>query len=101
MPKSLIQSTDCNDRCSQVLDAKIISGDRPSRVKSSYIAGSRFAFSIELEFDRSYFGSFKVQIMIKPSLGSRYFSGVNISNPLEVDINPAYLAIGDREDKLR
>ena len=37
--------------------------------------------------------------MVKPSLGSRYFSGVNISNPLEVDINPAYLAVGGKDEK--
>ena len=46
MSSELLQSLDCNDRCSQVLDASIVEGETAVRIKSSYISGSRYAFSI-------------------------------------------------------
>ena len=46
MSSELLQSIDCNDRCSQVLEATIIEGETAARIKSSYISGSRYAFSI-------------------------------------------------------
>ena len=36
--------------------------------------------------------------MVKQSLGSRYFSGINIATPLEFEVNPAYLSKADRDD---
>ena len=78
----------------------VIEGDKAVRIKSSYIAGSRYAFAIEFDFDRPYIAKFKVRVMIKQSLGSRYFSGINISTPLEIEVNPAYLAGAEKTDLL-
>ena len=59
LPRRLIQSSDCNDRCSNVLDGKLTSGDMQAvSIKSSYLAGTTYSFSIEIEFGRSYIGKF-------------------------------------------
>lgn len=47
MPKSLIQSTECNDRCSSVLMASII-GENALRIKSTYLSGTRYGFTVEI-----------------------------------------------------
>ena len=100
MPLDLIQSSACNDRCSEVLVANIVQGESGARIKSSYIAGSRYAFSIMFEFDRSYIAQFTVEIAVNPTLGSRYFSGVSIDSRLVVDVNPAFMAGAEEEDTL-
>lgn len=47
LPKNLLQSTDCNDRCSNVLDGHILSGDSEVvSIRASYLAGTGFTFSI-------------------------------------------------------
>lgn len=57
LPKPLLQSTECNDRCSSVLVASITKGDSGAvSTKSSFIPGSSYAFSIEIDFGRSYIG---------------------------------------------
>ena len=53
---------------------------------------------MELEFDRPYIAMFTLQIRINPSLGSRYFSGVNIDNSLSVEVNPAYLSVYGKKE---
>ena len=47
MPLELIQSSDCSNQCSNVLDGKIIQGDTQAlSIKSSYLAGTTYSFSI-------------------------------------------------------
>ncbi len=59
LPKNLLQSSDCNDRCSNVLDGQITGGDKNAvSIKSSYISGSIYTFSFEIEFGRPYIGQF-------------------------------------------
>ena len=59
MPKELLQSPDCNDRCSNFLDGQLIGGDTKAiSIKSSYLAGTSYSFSVEIEFGRTYIGSF-------------------------------------------
>ena len=59
MPKKLIQSADCNDRCSNVLDGKLTAGDMDAvSIKSTYISGTTYSFSVEIDFGRSYIGKF-------------------------------------------
>ena len=91
LPKVLIQSNDCTDRCSQVLVAKVI-GEHAARIKSTYIPGSRYAFTVEIDFDRPYMSKFTAEISVNPSLGSRYFGSVSIASKLSVEVNPAFLA---------
>lgn len=61
LPKRLLQSADCNDRCSNVLDGRIISGDSDAvSIRSYFLAGTSFSFSMEIEFRRTYIGAFKL-----------------------------------------
>jgi len=47
LPKPLLQSSDCSNRCSNILDGKLISGDKDAiSIKSSYLPGSNYAFSV-------------------------------------------------------
>ena len=65
LPKPLLQSEDCNDRCSNVLDGRIISGDSETvYIKSSFISGSSYSFSIEIEFGRTYIGKFTFEVKV-------------------------------------
>lgn len=92
LPKQLLQSADCNDRCSQVLVAQVLSGDKPTAIKSSYVAGSRYSFSVELEFGKPYVGKFRLEVKVNPAL-SRYFNPVSIANSFAADVNPAQLTL--------
>ena len=47
-----------------------------------------------MNFDRPYIAKFDVEISVNPAL-SRYFTGVNINNKLNVSVNPAFLATVD------
>ena len=59
LPKDLLQSSDCNDRCSNVLDGKMVAGDTNAiSVRSKYLAGTTYTFSVEIDFGRSYIGAF-------------------------------------------
>lgn len=48
LPTELLQSRDCNDRCSQVLVADVTNGDKPISIKSSFISGTDYNFLVEL-----------------------------------------------------
>lgn len=98
LPRQLLQSRDCNDRCSQVLIANVLSGDQPTSARSSYISSSRFTFSVEMEFGKPYISKFKVEIKINPSLNS-YFNPVSIGNTFVVDVNPSQLTLARRLDQ--
>lgn len=97
LPRALLQSADCNDRCSQVLQANVVDGEKPTSVRSSFVSGSRYSFSVELEFGRPYMGRFRVEIKVNPAL-SRYFQNVGITNTFVVDVNPSQLTLARRED---
>ena len=103
LPLKLIQSNECNNGCQGVLVAKLTGGETSARIKSTYLSGTRYAFTIEMEFDRPYIAKFNVEISINPSL-TNYFTGVNISNNLNVEINPAFLSVASNnvngKDKL-
>jgi hypothetical protein len=58
LPSELIQSSDCLDACSNVINGEIVKGDEAISIRSSYIAGTSYSFSIEIEFGRSYIGIF-------------------------------------------
>ena len=46
MSKVLLQSLDCNDQCSNILDGKIISGEKAISIRSKYIAGTNYSFTM-------------------------------------------------------
>jgi hypothetical protein len=101
LPKSLMQSSDCNDRCSNILVPTIVQGEQPISIQSAYVAGSQYTFTINLRFSKPYMNKFSLKVGINPAL-SKYFQGVAINNPFTCDINPSQLTLAklDAEDKL-
>ena len=101
LPKELLQSADCNDRCSNVLDGKIISGDSQAvSIRSYFLAGTSFSFSMEIEFRRTYIGAFTLEVRVSEVIANKYYTQVGTSQPLTVEVNPALLSrLGD-DDRL-
>ena len=60
---------------------------------AQYIPTTSFSFSITINFGREPIGLFSVQIGLNPNLVQRYFSGINVSNSLTVNVNPAFLSV--------
>lgn len=102
MPRELLQSKACNDLCKSVVTANIISGDSNfMNINSQYQPGSRYTFSITIEFGRPYIGKFDISVGVQSALVNQYFGGVNVA-PQVFEINPAYLAIAtpSKEDRI-
>ncbi len=95
LPLSLIQSSsDCSNQCMNVLSAKIISGfSSTTGIVVSYLPSTSFSFSVTVNFGVEPIGLFGISIGINPNLVQRYFSGINTSQTLTVNINPAFLAV--------
>jgi hypothetical protein len=95
LPLTLIQSaSDCSSNCRNVLSVKIVSGDSSAvSIVGSYIPTSSYSFSVVIDFQREPIGVFSVKIGINPLLASKYFSGVDISNSITLDVNPALLSL--------
>ena len=103
LPRELLQSDDCNDRCSNVLDGEIVSGDSKAiSVRSSYLAGTSYTFSIEIEFGHMYIGLFSFEVKVNPTVAQKYFTNVGTSKALLIEVNPAYLSLVtvDKDDVL-
>ena len=98
LPQKLLQSSDCSDRCSSVLVAEIISGDKGAlSIKSKFIPGSSFSFSVEVDFGRAYIGQFSIEIQINPVVGNKFFGTVGVAHKLVVDVQPAYLSQNEED----
>ena len=83
--------------------ANIKEGDKGAlSVKSKYIPGSSYSFSVEIDFGRSYIGQFSVELKINPAVTKKFFGNVGTSNSLLVEVKPAFLSTVDNEkgDKL-
>jgi hypothetical protein len=83
----------------------ITKGDRSfSSIVSRYIATTSYSFSIEINFGREPIGLFTVRIGLQPGIALKYFSGINTSNALTFDVNPAFLSLyrggADKGDRL-
>jgi len=75
------------------LDVKITKGyTSVVSIKSSYIPTSSYSFSVELDFGREPIGMFTAQIGIQKGLALKYFSGIDTTANLLVDVNPAFLS---------
>jgi hypothetical protein len=94
LPQSLIKSAkDCKNGCDSVLDVKIIKGfSSVVSIKSSYIPGTTYSFSIEMDFGREPIGLFTAQIGIQSGIALKYFSGIDTTKTLSIDVNPAILS---------
>jgi hypothetical protein len=47
---------------------------------------------VEIDYGREPIGIFAAQIGINPNLVQKYFSGIDVSKTLIVNVNPAFLA---------
>jgi hypothetical protein len=109
LPLDLIQSqADCSNSCGGLLDVSIVKGFNSSTsIKSYYIPTTSFSFSIEIDFRREPIGLFTLQIGIDSGLALKYFSGIDTSAQLLVNVNPAFMSIyqggaqGKAEDTLQ
>lgn len=104
MPKELLNSADdCHNSCRTVLDVQIVSGDRGSTsIVAQYIPTTSYSFSIEIDFGREPIGLFTVQIGLQAAIARKYFSGMDTSSKLSVNVNPAFLSVytGSSKGKL-
>lgn len=97
LPKEIIEScVDCKDNkfnCEKILEVRFISGDRGYvSIKTKYIPTTSYSFSIEIDFGREPIGMFSAEIGIPSRIALRYFSSMDVSQKLKVDINPAFMS---------
>lgn len=102
LPQALLDSaSDCKNKCDNVLRANIISGDSSAiSIKASYILGSQYSFSVEVDFGKEPIGMFVLQVGINPALIGKYFSGVSAGSTLNINVNPAQMASVTSNDNL-
>jgi hypothetical protein len=102
LPKALIDSAvDCANKCNKVLSASIISGDQSAvSIVAQYIPNSRYSFSVEVIFAKEPIGMFVLQVGIRPTIASKYFGGMDASQTLNVNVNPAYFTTAHANDVL-
>ena len=91
LPPELLQSKDCNDRCHGVLDIKVIEGMSVLNVRSMYLAGTSYDFTVTLEFGKPLISKFVVEVKINERIGEKYFRNLDTSSPLVIEIDPALL----------
>jgi hypothetical protein len=71
-----------------------VSGDTSAvSIVVSYIPTTSYSFSVVIDYQKEPIGLFTAQIGINPNLVSKYFNGINVSNQLAVNVNPAFLAL--------
>jgi hypothetical protein len=76
-----------------VLIGKFTSGDSSAiSIISSYIPNSQYSFSVEVNFAKEPIGMFSLQIGLNPIIAGKYFTGVDTSAVLNVNVNPALFA---------
>lgn len=82
----------------------IVSGDKASTSsRAQYIPTTSYSFSVEIDFGREPIGLFRVEIGVKSGIALKYFSGIDVSAKLGVDVNPAFLSLyggGNKSDVL-
>ena len=95
LPEELIQSaTDCINHCDRVLDVRIVDGFKSVvSIKASYLPKSSYSFSVEFDFGREPIGLFRAEICLNQGIALKYFSGIDTSQILPVDVNPAFMSM--------
>ena len=104
LPTGLLNSgNDCRDSCNSVLTTEIVSGFKGAKsITARYIPTTSFIFSIEIDFGREPIGQFTVEIGVNQSIKNQYFSGIDVSKKIKIDVNPAFLSMvnrGERDDR--
>lgn len=78
------------NKCGQVLTASIIEGDRSAiSITSEYLGGTRYIFTVVVEFGRPYIAKFKLSVGVNSSV-SKYFGGIPVQG-LDISVEPSYL----------
>ena len=95
LPLQLINSAnDCKNKCDSVLQVKITKGDTSFvSIKSSYIPTTSYSFSVIIDFGREPIGLFTAEVSLQSGIALKYYSGIDTSQVLSVDINPAFLSL--------
>lgn len=95
MPQELLKSAiDCKNSCDSVLEVKIVNGYKYyTSIVSKYIPTTSYSFSIEIDFGREPIGLFDVEIGVQAGIALKYFSGINASQKLSFNVNPAFLSL--------
>jgi hypothetical protein len=72
----------------------ITKGDKSyTSIKAQYIPTTSYSFSIQIDFGREPIQLFTAQIGIQQGYALKYFSGIDTSQTLSVDVNPAFLSV--------
>lgn len=98
LPKSLIQSNECQNKCSQILTGSIVSGETARSITSEYLSGTRYIFTMTIEFGRSYMATFRLRVGIESAV-AKFFGGAGVS-PVEITVEPAFLMSVNDADTL-
>jgi cysteine-rich repeat protein len=70
------------------------------RITTSYIRGSSYTFSVRFEFPSEPISEFSATVQINPSLAQTYFQGVDVSQVITLNVNPAVMALQDNVGEL-
>ena len=102
LPRALLDSAvDCKNKCDKILSAQIISGDKSaSSIIAHYIPNSRYTFSVEVHFGARPFGMFVLEVGIRPTIASKYFSNMDASATTRINVNPSYFSRAGSNDVL-
>ena len=70
-----------------------MTGDKGfTSIKVKYIPTTSYSFSVEIDFGREPIGMFTAEIGIPARIAYQYFSGIDVSQKLRVDVNPAFMS---------
>ncbi len=96
LPQELSSSSDCANKCNQILVGSITNGDKSAiSITSQYLAGTTYIFTVTVEFGKPYIAAFNLRVGISPDL-LKYFGAIPIES-YEIAIQPSYLsAVSDR-----
>lgn len=76
-----------------MLTTQIVKGFTGAKsITARYIPTTSFIFSIEIDFGKEPIGQFTVEVSVSQTLRTQYFSGIDATQKLTVEINPAYLS---------
>ena len=77
-----------------MLSVDIVTGDKGVvSIRSKYVPTTSYSFSVELDFGREPIGIFSARISLNKQIAQRYFSGIDTSGVLSVDVNPAFMSV--------
>ena len=100
LPKVLLDSVNgCNDYCKNVLAVNTQGVRSAVSINVRYIPTTSFLFSIEVDFGQQSIDLFSLEIGINQGL-RQFFTGVDISKKLTIDVRPVYLATVEKLDRL-